>query len=148
MLSFLAIAWPQCTTPVQHPVVVCWLCNGVLVGVAQLPLTCVVLAVVQIVKVSLTGDHNDNDIVAAPKLLDVVLQHCKGAVDVWVEPYVHLALDRLSSKQCSRSLRDELVLLVANALIYNAALALTAIQKVGATAVFFGSWFQMIFARR
>ncbi|GBG85770.1 hypothetical protein CBR_g40497 [Chara braunii] len=37
----------------------------------------------------------DNDCIPAPKLLEAVLQNCKGRVDEWVEPYVQLAVTRL-----------------------------------------------------
>jgi hypothetical protein len=37
----------------------------------------------------------DSDIEPAPKLIEVLFQNCKGHVDIWVEPYLRLTIDRL-----------------------------------------------------
>jgi len=37
----------------------------------------------------------DNDIVPAPKLIEVVFQNCRGHVDHWVEPYLRITVERL-----------------------------------------------------
>lgn len=43
------------------------------------------------------GDKNleDGDIESAPKLIQVVFEHCKGQVDHWVEPYIRVTIERL-----------------------------------------------------
>jgi hypothetical protein len=91
------------------------------------------------------GDFHEEDIVSAPRLLCVVLQNCRGQVDQWIEPYLRLVVERLPRTQ-RRSLKDELLVVVANTLYYNPQLAL---QALGSNAVaLFGEWFGMIFARR
>eukprot|EP00798_Chlamydomonas_sp_ICE-L_P030404 gene30404-35409_t len=106
-------------------------------------------SVYQMVQHSLSGDYDEADIISAPKLMEVVLQSCRGAVDQYVAPYMALALAKLNTAK-SRSLKDLLVTVVANALYYNPALALATLSQSGAGAVstFFGLWFGMIFATR
>lgn len=96
---------------------------------------------------SLSGDFSDTDVVAAPKLMEVVLAHCPGAVDRWVEPYITLAWQRLQ-RTTRRPLKDQLVVLVAVALHYNAPLALAALHRLGAAQQLLGGWSEMIAARR
>jgi hypothetical protein len=96
---------------------------------------------------SLSGDFNDTDVVAAPKLMEVVLAHCPGAVDRWVDPYVSLAWQRLQ-RTSRRPLKDQLVVLVAVALHYNAGLTLAALHRLGATQQLLGGWSDLITARR
>jgi hypothetical protein len=64
-----------------------------------------------------------------------------------VAPYIELALRRLNTAE-SRALREALVLVVAGALYYNPALALAALEQLGATASFFTTWFNMIMAAK
>ncbi|GFR49245.1 hypothetical protein Agub_g11259 [Astrephomene gubernaculifera] len=75
----------------------------------------------------LTGEgYGERDVVPAAKLLEVVLQNCRGRVDAWVGPFLQLAVGKLQSAT-NRTLKDTLVLVVANALygLYrNAPLAL------------------------
>ena len=40
-------------------------------------------------------DYEESDVQAAPKLMEVVLQNCKGRVDQCVGPYLALSLRRL-----------------------------------------------------
>lgn len=101
----------------------------------------------QMVSSSLAGDHSDIDVVAAPKLMEVVLAHCPGQVDRWVEPYVGLAWQRLQ-RTSRRPLKDQLVTLVAVALHYNASLALGALHRLGVTQQLLGGWADLINARR
>ncbi len=49
------------------------------------------------VRNALTGDYEERGVAPAAKALDVVLQSCRGRVDEWVAPYVHLALQRLAT---------------------------------------------------
>ncbi|KAK9839718.1 hypothetical protein WJX81_008385 [Elliptochloris bilobata] len=81
----------------------------------------------------------------APKVLELVLQACRGRVDHCVGHYIALALDRLPSAERSL-LKDLLVNVVANALYYNPALALRELQQQSRLTTFFSTWFQMIFA--
>ncbi|KAG2439798.1 hypothetical protein HYH02_010433 [Chlamydomonas schloesseri] len=98
------------------------------------------------VRGALTGEgYGERDVVPAAKLLEVVLQNCRGRVDEWVGPYLQLALGKLNTAT-NRTLKDTLVLVVANALYYNAPLALSALAALGVTGQFFGAWFTAIFA--
>lgn len=49
------------------------------------------------VRGALQGDYGERDVVPAAKLLEVVLQNCRGRVDAWVGPYLQLALGRLNT---------------------------------------------------
>ena len=104
-------------------------------------------SVYQMVSHSLNGDFNDVDVVAAPKLMEVVLAHCPGTVDRWVEPYVALAWQRLQ-RTTRRPLKDQLVALVAVALHYNAGLTLAALHRLGATQQLLGGWAELVAKRR
>jgi importin-7 len=78
-------------------------------------------------------------------------------VDAWLGPFLSLGLAKLATAE-NRVLRDQLLLLVANALYYNAAATLTLISQSsgsssgggGGAALqqLFGLWFSCIFARR
>lgn len=87
---------------------------------------------------------DDTDIEPAPKLIEVVLQNCKGRIDEWIEPYLRITVDRLRRTQ-KNYLKDLLIAVVANALYYNAALTLNVLQKLGATAEIFQAWLQLIY---
>lgn len=76
-----------------------------------------------------------------------VMQACRGMVDVWVAPYISLAMQKLATCS-SRTLKDNLVLVVANALYYNPALTLQALQAQGALQQFLQGWFAMIMANK
>ncbi|KAI8465003.1 MAG: armadillo-type protein [Monoraphidium minutum] len=101
----------------------------------------------QMVSHSLGGDFPDIDVVAAPKLMEVVLAHCPGAVDRWVDPYVALAWGRLQ-RATRRPLKDQLVVLIAVALHYDAALTLGALHRLGAAGPLLAGWAEMAAARR
>jgi len=98
---------------------------------------------------SLAGpaSFHEGDLLSAPRLLCVVLQNCRGLVDRWVEPYLTLVVHRFA-KTHRRALKDELMVVVANALYYDPALALGALQRIGAVEAVFREWFAMIFARK
>lgn len=98
---------------------------------------------------SLAGptSFHEGDLLSAPRLLCVVLQNCRGLVDRWVEPYLTLVVHRFA-KTHRRALKDELMVVIANALYYNPALALGALQRIGAVEAVFREWFAMIFARK
>ncbi|GFH23947.1 importin N-terminal domain-containing protein, partial [Haematococcus lacustris] len=57
---------------------------------------------------SLNGDYSDKEVVPAAKLLQLVLQTCRGSIDNWVGPYIGLALQRLPRTE-HNSLKDSLV---------------------------------------
>ncbi|KAL4271376.1 hypothetical protein GQ457_13G028220 [Hibiscus cannabinus] len=94
---------------------------------------------------SIMADKNleDNDIEPAPKLIEVVLQNCRGQVDHWVEPYLRITFDRLQRTENSR-LKCLLVQVVANAVYYNAALTLSILNKFAVTTEVFNLWFQLL----
>jgi hypothetical protein len=41
----------------------------------------------------------DSDIEPAPKLIEAVLQNCRGHVDQWLEPYLRVSIERLRKTQ-------------------------------------------------
>lgn len=96
------------------------------------------------VQKALTGDYEERSVVPAAKLLEVVLQNCRGRVDGYVVPYLQLVLAKLQTAT-NRTLKDTLVVIVANALYYNPVLALGALGSMGAVGPFFGAWFTAIF---
>lgn len=100
-------------------------------------------SVYQMVEYSLAGDFHDADVAPAPKLLEVVLLHCRGAVDPWLERYLAIVLKRLHTAEHS-ALRQSLMGVVANALFYNAPLALAALTRLDAVLPTFSAWFDMI----
>lgn len=104
-------------------------------------------SVYQMVSHSLNGDFSDRDVVSAARLMEVVMQACRGKVDAWIAPYIQLALTRLARTE-KRALRDALVCVVANALYYNPALGLSVLQSTGALASFFGTWMGMVQAAK
>lgn len=97
---------------------------------------------------SLNNPHvHEGDVISAPRLLCVVLQNCRGQVDQWVEPYLALVVARLSKTE-SKTLRSELMVVISNAIFYSPALALQALQRLGAVEAVFSQWFELIFKRR
>lgn len=88
-------------------------------------------------------NFEDADIEPAPKLIEAVLQNCKGRVDEWVEPYLKITIERLRRSQ-KNYLKDLLIEVVANALYYNTGLALGILQKMGVTAEIFQAWFTLL----
>ncbi|CAN4120945.1 unnamed protein product [Withania somnifera] len=94
---------------------------------------------------SVMGDKNldDGDIESAPKLIQVVFQHCKGQVDQWVEPYIRVTIERLRRAE-KPYLKCLLVQVIADAFYYNAPLTLNILQKLGIATEVFNLWFQML----
>jgi hypothetical protein len=68
-------------------------------------------------------------------------------VDRWLQPYLQLALSRLAKAE-NRSLKDELLVFVANALYYNAAATMQLLQQFNAVQQLFALWFGCIFERK
>ena len=68
-------------------------------------------------------------------------------MDHYVAPFLQLVLAKLSNTK-NRTLKDTLMLVVANCLYYNAQLTLAALQQQGALQALFGLWFTMIFANK
>ncbi|CAJ1838599.1 unnamed protein product [Sphenostylis stenocarpa] len=94
---------------------------------------------------SIMSDKNmeDNDIVPAPKLIEVVFQNCRGHVDHWVEPYLRITVERLRHTEKSY-LKCLFMQVIADALYYNAALTLGILQKLGVASEIFHLWFQLL----
>ncbi|ESW11302.1 hypothetical protein PHAVU_008G018400 [Phaseolus vulgaris] len=94
---------------------------------------------------SVMSDKNmeDNDIVPAPKLIEVVFQNCRGHVDHWVEPYLRITVERLRHTEKSY-LKCLFMQVIADALYYNAALTLSILQKLGVASEIFHLWFQLL----
>ncbi|KAL2459824.1 Importin beta-like SAD2 [Forsythia ovata] len=94
---------------------------------------------------SIMGDKNleDGDIEPAPKLIQVVFQNCRGQVDHWVEPYIRITMERLRRTE-KPYLKCLLMEVVADALYYNASLALNVLQKLNIATEVFNLWFQML----
>ncbi|XP_057754517.1 importin beta-like SAD2 [Arachis stenosperma] len=94
---------------------------------------------------SIMADKNmeDNDIVPAPKLIEVVFQNCRGQVDHWVEPYLRITVERLHRTEKSY-LKCLLIQVIADALYYNAALTLGILQKLGVATEVFTLWFHLL----
>ncbi|XP_047082224.1 importin beta-like SAD2 [Lolium rigidum] len=85
----------------------------------------------------------DSDIEPAPKLIEVLFQNCKGHVDIWVEPYLRLTIDRLRRAE-KPYLKCLLLQVIANALYYNPSLALAILHKLGVATEIFNLWFGML----
>ncbi|XP_061364668.1 importin beta-like SAD2 isoform X1 [Gastrolobium bilobum] len=85
----------------------------------------------------------DNDVVPAPKLIEVVFQNCRGQVDHWVEPYLRITVERLHRTEKSY-LKCLLMQVIADALYYNAALTLSILQKLGMASEIFHLWFHLL----
>lgn len=77
----------------------------------------------------------------------LLLAACCPQVDAWLQPYLQLALNKLNTAE-NRLLKDELLLLVANALYYNPGATCAILQQCGALQQLFTMWFSFIFARR
>lgn len=94
---------------------------------------------------SILADKNmeDNDIVPAPKLIEVVFQNCRGQVDHWVEPYLRITVERLNRTE-KTYLKCLFMQLIADALYYNAALTLSILQKLGVASEIFHLWFHLL----
>ncbi|KAE8702954.1 Importin beta-like SAD2 [Hibiscus syriacus] len=94
---------------------------------------------------SVMADKNleDSDIEPAPKLIEVVIQNCRGHVDHWVEPYLRITLDRLNRTEKSR-LKCLLIKVIAIAIYYNAVLTLSILNKFAVTTEVFNLWFQLL----
>ncbi|KAI4302714.1 hypothetical protein MLD38_038431 [Melastoma candidum] len=94
---------------------------------------------------SVMSDKNleDGDIESAPKLIEVVLQNCRGQVDHWVEPYLRITVERLRRAE-KPYLKCLLMQVIANALYYNVGLTLSILQKLGVASEVFAVWFQML----
>ncbi|KAL5072074.1 hypothetical protein RYX36_022961, partial [Vicia faba] len=88
-------------------------------------------------------NKEDNDIVPAPKLIEVVFQNCRGRVEHWVEPYLRITIERLNRTEKSY-LKCLFMQLIADALYYNAALTLNILQKLGVASEFFHLWFYLL----
>jgi len=94
----------------------------------------------------LNKEMPEAECIPAPKLLECVLQNCRGRVDDCVAPYLAVALERLAVAQMSY-MQDLLVQVLANCLYYNAALTLGILASNGRTTQVLSHWFGMLSAR-
>ncbi|KAK7273145.1 hypothetical protein RIF29_14191 [Crotalaria pallida] len=94
---------------------------------------------------SIMADKNveDNDIVPAPKLIEVVFQNCRRQVDHWVEPYLRITVERLRRTE-KTYLKCLFMQVIADALYYNAALTLSILQEFGVASEIFSLWFHLL----
>ena len=97
--------------------------------------------------VLLNKEMPDPECLPAPKLLECVLQNCRGRVDDYVAPYLAVALERLAVCQLSY-LKDLLIQVLANCLYYNPVLTLNVLTKNGRTTAVLATWFEMLSARQ
>ena len=96
--------------------------------------------------VLLNKEMPEAECLPAPKLLECVLQNCRGRVDDCVAPFLAVAIERLGSCQLSY-LKDLLIQVVANCLYYNPVLTLDILTKNGKTTAVLSEWFAMLSAR-
>eukprot|EP00873_Tetraselmis_striata_P029005 jgi/Tetstr1/449269/TSEL_036472.t1 len=94
-------------------------------------------------KVLGSADIMESEMIPACKLMEIVLQNCRGRVDSQIGPYIELALGRLRIAE-KGTLKDFCVEVVANAIFYNPVLALGQLQQKGALQYLFATWFEMI----
>ncbi|KAK9813831.1 hypothetical protein WJX73_000701 [Symbiochloris irregularis] len=81
----------------------------------------------KMVEDALEGDMQEGDLCVAPRLLDIIMQRCRGRIDAYIPLYLRLVLPRIGT---AKRMQFKLALLsvVANALYYDAALALQHLQ--------------------
>lgn len=103
----------------------------------------------QMLEKVLSGEGYPEDQVAcAPRLMGVILQHCRGRVNDCVGPYLSLALRRLAPGVESQDLGDGLMCVLGDALYYDAALTLGALGAQGALGQALQALHTTIFANR
>jgi|TARA_B100001142_G_scaffold315317_1_gene353772 importin-7 len=96
--------------------------------------------------VILANEFPEPECIPAPKLMECVLQNCRGRVDDVVPGYLAVALERLP--RCKgKYLKDLLIQVVANCLYYDAPLTLRTLEKNGKTNDALSAWFAMLSAR-
>lgn len=91
--------------------------------------------------------ESELDLLPAPKLMEIVLQNCKGQVDQCVAPYLLLAAKKLQTAERSRC-KVGLISVAANAFYYNANLTLEIMKQQGMIETFMSKWFEMIFSAK
>ncbi|KAL4855989.1 Importin beta-like SAD2 [Chlorella vulgaris] len=97
----------------------------------------------------LGGDgYPEEQVVCAPRLMGVILQHCRGRVDPCVGPYLSLVLRRLAPGVESQDLGDALMCVLGDALYYSPALCLQQLAAQGALQQALSALSSSIFAIR
>jgi len=96
--------------------------------------------------VLMSPEMQDPECFPAPKLLECVLQNCRGRVDDMVPTMLVVALTRLE-KTSLKYLRDLLIQVVANCLYYDPGLTLGILEKNNQLQPALGTWFAMLGAR-
>jgi succinate dehydrogenase flavin-adding protein (antitoxin of CptAB toxin-antitoxin module) len=96
----------------------------------------------------LVADEKQSEINSADacKLIEVVLQCCRGsaAVDQLLPKILEIAIRRYPSAEYN-SFKVLLLEVVGNALYYNVAATLNALEALNATSQVFSNWFQLVF---
>lgn len=94
----------------------------------------------QLAQRTLQNDELDADeMLPGAKILNAIMQSCQGRIDHWIEAYITLALDTLHHAQ-SKKLKTALVLVVANAVLYNPVLTMQILHRTGRLQEAFGTW--------
>lgn len=106
-------------------------------------------SVFELAKYAMTNENiaSDEDSKYGAKLLEVVLQQCKGRIDHYIAPYLQITLQALQKAE-SPSYQDMLITVIANCLYYNAALTLSCLRDAGALGAVLQQWFRMIYELR
>lgn len=95
----------------------------------------------------MTNTESELELIHGPKLMEIVLQNCKGRVDDCVAPYLLLSANKLQNVERSRA-KVALIGVVANALFYNSRLALEIMVQQGSLQSIMSKWFEMILSAK
>jgi len=101
----------------------------------------------QMAEKALTDDNlEEEDVCCAAKLLEIILQNCRGRIDACVPGYLALVLRRLPTAR-KKLFQDLLLNVVASAFHYNAQLTMSALVSAGAVGGAFTAWLAGIHGR-
>eukprot|EP00899_Mesostigma_viride_P026574 jgi/Mesvir1/7100/Mv09206-RA.2 len=92
------------------------------------------------------ADENveESDCLPAPKLISAVLQNCRGHVDVWIEPFAKLVVNKL--RVCTKAgLKDLLINVLADILYYNPGLGVTVLMRLGVMGEVLHKWMELLY---
>jgi len=94
----------------------------------------------ELCKRTLTNNELDADEqLPGARIPCAILQTCTGRVDIWIESYVMLALDFLYHAE-SKKLKDALMMIFVNAVLYNALLTMQLLQNKSRHQEAFSTW--------
>ncbi|DBB04276.1 hypothetical protein WJX77_005934 [Trebouxia sp. C0004] len=94
-----------------------------------------------------SDELGEDEMQPAPKLLEVILQNCRGRVDECLPLYMQWVWQKLPRVK-ERRTKDLLINVMSTALYYNASLAVTFLQQQQQLPAFLTSWAKMIFASK